>query len=175
MVSQTANQPFVPPTSYQVEKIPGYFNSGDEDEAEGSMPNMQGANHGTFSNISLGQMRGSIINTRAFQGNPQPYKMPNSQQLKRMDAKAYGGGGMARAQDFKGTASFPFDNFNGSAIQQSNSMHQADDRAYFPERGYGGSGHRQGLMANQPFRRNPATRNNNYMVGSMPRQDYSAK
>lgn len=50
-------------------------------------------------------------------------------------------------------------------------MHQADDR-YFVERGYG---HRQGLMANQQLRRNPTTRNNNYMVGSMPRQDYSAK
>lgn len=105
MVSQSANQPFVPPTSYQVEKIPGYFNSGDEDEAEGSMPNMHG-NHGTFSNISLGQMRGQLINARALHGNPQQYKMSNSQQLKRVDARAYGGAGIERAQDFKGTASF---------------------------------------------------------------------
>jgi len=41
IVSQNSNQPFVPPTSYQVEKIPGYFNSGDEDEADGGMPNLQ--------------------------------------------------------------------------------------------------------------------------------------
>lgn len=78
MVSQTANQPFVPPTSYPVEKIPGYFSSGD-DEAEGSMPNMPGMNHGTFSNISLGQMRGPMINARALQGNSQSFKMSNSQ------------------------------------------------------------------------------------------------
>ena len=49
-LAQPTNQPFVPPTSYPVEKIPNYFNS-DEDEGDGAFPGAQG---GTFQNKSLG-------------------------------------------------------------------------------------------------------------------------
>lgn len=82
---------------------------------------------------------------------------------------------MGRGPDFKGTASFHFDNVNGSGMQFSNSVHQSDDRAYFQDSRFGNSGQRSGLMSNKPYRRNPAPRNNNYMLSSMQQREYSAK